>query len=75
MNAPLCLAKGLDAIALKIRAVGTENDVPIVENPPLARALYASVEVDGEIPSEHYKAVAEVVGYVMSLKKKTGWRQ
>jgi flagellar biosynthetic protein FlhB len=75
MNAPLCLAKGLDAIALKIRAVGTENDVPIVENPPLARALYASVEVDGEIPSEHYKAVAEVVGYVMNLKKKTGWRQ
>lgn len=74
MNAPLCLAKGLDAIALRIRAVGTENDVPIVENPPLARALYASVEVDGEIPSEHYKAVAEVVGYVMSLKKKGGWR-
>jgi len=75
INAPLCLAKGLDAIALRIRAIGTENDVPIVENPPLARALYASVEIDGEIPSEHYKAVAEVVGYVMNLKKKTGWRQ
>lgn len=75
MNAPLCLAKGLDAIALRIRAVGTEHDVPIVENPPLARALYASVEIDGEIPAEHYKAVAEVVGYVMNLKKKTGWRQ
>jgi flagellar biosynthesis protein FlhB len=75
MNAPLCLAKGLDAVALRIRALGTEHDVPIVENPPLARALYASVEIDGEIPAEHYKAVAEVVGYVMNLKKKTSWRQ
>jgi flagellar biosynthetic protein FlhB len=70
MNAPLCLAKGLDAIALKIREIGTEHSIPIVENPPLARALYASVEVDGEIPAEHYKAVAEVVGFVMSLRKK-----
>jgi flagellar biosynthetic protein FlhB len=74
MNAPLCVAKGLDAIALKIRAIGTEHDVPIVENPPLARALYASIDVDGEIPSEHYKAVAEVIGYVMGLRKKGGWR-
>jgi flagellar biosynthetic protein FlhB len=73
MNAPLCVAKGLDAIALKIRAIGTENDVPIVENPPLARALYAQVDVDGEIPAEHFKAVAEVIGYVMGLKRKPGW--
>jgi flagellar biosynthetic protein FlhB len=70
MNAPLCVAKGLDAIALKIREIGTAHSIPIVENPPLARALYASVEVDGEIPSEHYKAEAEVVGYVMSLRRK-----
>lgn len=70
MNAPLCVAKGLDAIALKIREIGTAHEIPIVENPPLARALYASVEVDGEIPTEHYKAVAEVVGYVMSLRRK-----
>ena len=41
------------------------NDVPLVENPPLARALYASVEIDEEIPSEHFKAVAEVIGFVM----------
>jgi flagellar biosynthetic protein FlhB len=73
MNAPLCVAKGLDAIALKIRAIGTENDVPIVENPPLARALFATVEVDGEIPGEHFKAVAEVIGYVMSMKRKPSW--
>ena len=49
-------------LAFRIRSVGEENQVPIVENPPLARALYASVEVDAEIPAEHYKAVAEVVG-------------
>jgi flagellar biosynthetic protein FlhB len=68
MNAPLCLAKGVDNIALKIREVAGAHSIPIVENPPLARALYATVEVDREIPPEHYKAVAEVIGYVMRLK-------
>ncbi|MFL9825716.1 flagellar biosynthesis protein FlhB [Rhodoplanes sp. SY1] len=72
MNAPVCLAKGTDRIALKIREVATEASVPVIENPPLARALYATVEIDREIPPEHYKAVAEVVGYVMRLKK--AWR-
>ncbi|HWL04723.1 MAG TPA: flagellar biosynthesis protein FlhB [Xanthobacteraceae bacterium] len=69
MNAPVCLAKGVDALALRIRAVATEHDVPIVENPPLARALHATVEIDQEIPAEHYKAVAEVIGYVMKLRR------
>ena len=69
MNAPVCLAKGVDAVALKIREVAGENNVPIVENPPLARALYATVEIDQEIPVEHYKAVAEVIGYVMRLRR------
>jgi len=68
MAAPKVLAKGVDHLAFKIREVATENDVPIVENAPLARALYAAVEVDEEIPVEHYKAVAEVIGYVMRLK-------
>jgi flagellar biosynthetic protein FlhB len=68
MDAPVCIAKGLDNIALKIREVGEKNDIPIVENPPLARALYATVEIDEDIPPEHYKAVAEVIGYVMRLK-------
>jgi flagellar biosynthetic protein FlhB len=68
MDAPICIAKGVDNIALKIREVGTEHDIPIVENPPLARALYATVEIDQDIPPEHYKAVAEVIGYVMRLK-------
>jgi len=70
MEASRLVAKGLDHLALRIRALAEENDVPIVENPPLARALYASVELEEEIPVEHYKAVAEVIGYVMKLKGK-----
>jgi flagellar biosynthetic protein FlhB len=69
MNAPLCVAKGKDIIALKIREVAAEHGIPVVENPPLARALHATVEVDREIAPEHYKAVAEVIGYVMRLRK------
>jgi flagellar biosynthetic protein FlhB len=69
MAAPVCVAKGLDAIALKIREVAKEHDVPVIENPPLARALHAAVKIDDEIPAEHYKAVAEVIGYVMRLKR------
>jgi len=67
MNAPVCLAKGTDLIARKIREVAEAADVPVVENPPLARALHATVELDQEIPPEHYKAVAEVISYVMRL--------
>jgi flagellar biosynthetic protein FlhB len=58
----------VDATALKIREVAAEHAVPVVENPPLARALHATVEVDQAIPPEHYKAVAEVIGYVMRLR-------
>lgn len=70
MNAPILVAKGIDFLAQKIREIATDNDVPIVENPPLARALYASVELEQPVPQEHYKAVAEVIGYVFKLKKK-----
>ena len=72
MEAPVCVAKGVDALALKIREVAGEHSVPVVENPPLARALHATVEVDQEIPPEHYKAVAEVIGYVMKLRRGAG---
>jgi len=65
--APICVAKGVDAVAFRIRAVAEENEVPVIENPPLARALYATVELDEAIPPEHYKAVAQVIGYVMRL--------
>src|SRR5262245_25650189 len=69
MNAPVCLAKGIDTIALKIREVAAAHGIPVVENPPLARALHATVEIDREIAPEHYKAVAEVIGYVMRLRR------
>jgi flagellar biosynthetic protein FlhB len=69
MEAPVCVAKGVDGLALKIREVAGEHSIPIVENPPLARALHATVEVDQAIPAEHYKAVAEVIGYVMRLRR------
>ena len=65
MNAPVCVAKGVDYLAFEIRREAEEHDVPIVENPPLARALYDTVELDEEIPTEHFKAVAEVIGFVM----------
>ena len=67
--APLCVAKGLDETALRLRAIAEENGVPVIENPPLARALYAAVEIDAEIPVEHYEAVAKVIGFVMGRKK------
>ena len=67
MAAPICVAKGIDSLALKIREVAEENDVPVVENPPLARALYATVELEETVPPEHFKAVAQVIGYVMRL--------
>jgi flagellar biosynthetic protein FlhB len=69
MNAPLCVAKGADLIARKIREIAEAHDIPIVENPPLARALHGTVEVDQEIPQEHYRAVAEIIGYVMKLRR------
>jgi flagellar biosynthetic protein FlhB len=65
----------MDHVALTIRKVAEENDVPIVENPPLARALYAAVDLDEPIPPEHYKAVAQIIGYVMRLANKNKfWR-
>jgi flagellar biosynthetic protein FlhB len=69
MNAPVCLAKGVDLIALKIREIAAEHRIPVVENPALARTLYGTVEIDREIKPEHYKAVAEVIGYVMRLRR------
>jgi len=65
-----CVAKGVDALALRIRALAEENDVAVVENPPLARALHATVEIDEPVPPEHFKAVAQVIGYVMRLQGK-----
>ena len=63
--APLCVAKGMDSLALKIREVAEAHGVPVIEDAPLARALYATVEVDQTIPHEHYNAVAKVIGFVL----------
>ena len=70
MTAPKVVAKGVDEVAFRIRDVANENNVPIVENPPLARALFVAPEIDDEV-LEHYKAVAEVISYVVyQLKNK-----
>ncbi len=71
MQAPRLVAKGVDNLAFRIREVAEEHDIPIVENPPLARTLYAAVELEEEIPTEHYHAVAEVIGYVMRMRGDT----
>jgi flagellar biosynthetic protein FlhB len=72
MPAPKLVAKGVDTLAQRIREVAEENEIPIVENAPLARALYSAVDLNEEIPPEHYVAVAEVIGYVFRLKGKIG---
>ena len=69
MEAPKLVAKGVDAVALRIRQVARENNVPIMENPPLARTLFAHVEIDQEIPADYYKAVAEVISFVLRLRR------
>lgn len=68
--APLCLAMGVDAVAQRIREVAQEHDIPIVEDPPLARALFATADIDQPIPKEHYEAVAKVIGFVMRLARR-----
>ena len=67
--APVCMAKGADEVALRIREIAKEHKIPIVENVPLARALFASVEVEESVPREHFEAVAKVIGFVMNTAK------
>lgn len=69
-SAPVVVAKGADFIALKIKEIARENQIPIIENPSLARALHAQIEVDQQIPEEFYKAIAEIFSYVYELKGK-----
>ena len=68
-QAPVCVAKGADHMAARIRELAREHEVPIVENKPLARALHAAVEVDDQVPVEHWQAVAEIIGFIMGLKR------
>ena len=69
MNAPVVVASGADLVALQIRRIAQANDVPILEAPPLARALYHSTKIDQEIPAGLYLAVAQVLAYVYQLKQ------
>jgi flagellar biosynthetic protein FlhB len=68
--APICVAKGVDAVALRIRAMGEKHNVPVIEDPPLARALYAAVELDQIIPHQHYEAVAKIIGFILGAGRR-----
>ncbi len=73
-EAPVCVAKGADETALRMRAAAEIYRVPVVENPPLARALFAGVEVDEEIPVDHYEAVANVISFILKTASRAGAR-
>jgi flagellar biosynthetic protein FlhB len=68
--APICVAKGIDALALKIKAVALAHSIPVIEDPPLARALYATMEIDEVIPREHFEAVAKIVGIILGVGRR-----
>lgn len=67
--APIVVAKGVDILAFKIREIAKEHDIPIVESPPLARALYKQVEIEHPIPVEHYQAVASIIAAIMRMRR------
>jgi flagellar biosynthetic protein FlhB len=67
-DAPVCVAKGADNMARRIRKIAHENDVPIIENKPLARVLFNIIEVDCVVPVEHWQVVAEIIGFVIDLQ-------
>lgn len=69
-TAPKIVAKGIDFLAIKIRDIAKEHNIPIIENPSLARSLYDQIEIDREIPGEFYKAMAEIFSYIYELKRK-----
>ena len=68
-DVPVCVAKGADVMAHRIRELAREHDIPMIENRPLARALHSTVEVDQRIPMEHWQAVAEIIGFVMDMRR------
>lgn len=72
--APICVAKGLDSLALRIREVAEGAGVPVIEDPPLARALYAVVEIDEMIPPAHFEAVAKIIGFILGAGRKAAAR-
>lgn len=75
MNAPIVVAKGADIIAARIRELAQENEIPIFEAPPLARALYHTTEINDEVPAGLFVAVAQVLAYIFQLRGKTRYEQ
>ena len=73
--APICVARGKDAIAARIREIAEENRVPVHRDPPTARALHASVDLGEEIAPEHYRAVAVAIRFADKLRAKAGRRR
>ncbi|WP_055668104.1 fused FliR family export protein/FlhB family type III secretion system protein [Desnuesiella massiliensis] len=73
-EAPIVVAKGSDYVALKIKEIAKKNEVPVIENKPLARLLYSEVDIDSEIPVNMYQAVAEILALVLKLKKKKTYK-
>lgn len=67
--APVCVAKGADVMARRIREIAHANDIPIIENKPLARSLYDTVEIDDVVPMEHWQVVAEIISFVIDLRR------
>ncbi len=72
--APICVAKGIDSLALKIKDIAKAHNVPVIEDPPLARALYATVEIEQIIPQQHYEAVAKIIGFILGGGRKAARR-
>jgi flagellar biosynthesis protein FlhB len=69
-TAPVCVAKGTDRIAARIRKIAHENAIPVIESPGLARALFATAELEKPIPEAHWQAVARLVTYVLDLRRR-----
>ena len=75
MAAPVVVAKGLDIIAMQIRTIAREHEIPILQAPPLARALHHTTEINDEIPASLYLAVAQVLAYIFKLRTDTNWHK
>lgn len=71
MHAPKLIAKGVDFLAMRMRQLARRHNIPIIENRALAQTLYATVEIDEEIPPIHYRAVAEIISFIMRASSKT----
>ena len=74
MDSPMLIAKGTELIAKKIIDIAKEHNVPVIENPPVARALFRMVDINQSIPPELYKAVAEILMFVYKMKNPTNKR-